>query len=250
MTDTKLQFPHVHLCFDDHSISSWHAARDLFSDHKAKAVFYVDSFHYLQDKEVDMLRDLREDGHVIGCHGKTHRDALSYSRQYDIDRYIDDEVLPAMEEMAGAGFKPTHFAFPLSHFDEELYRRVCPLFCYVRPGNESHYYQGGRMFFKPDRIKGPEDTREHRIRKGKLKGVLTGLADTAKAMKGISLVMHDIRVRGDAPAHAGTHARLYVTRDELNEILKTLNESGFKYETFENVCEYGVDPFDKPEALP
>lgn len=245
----KIEYPHVHLCFDDHSISSWHAAKDLFAEHDAKAVFYIDSFHLLEDKELDMLRELRDDGHVIGCHGKTHRDALSYSRMYDIDRYIADEVVPAMEEMAGAGFKPTHFAFPLSHFDEELYRRVCPLFCYVRPGNESHYYQDGRMFFKPDRLKGHEATREHRIRKAKLTGVLTGLADTAKAKKGISLVMHDIRARGDAPAHAGTQARLYVTRAELNDILKTLNASGFKYETFEDVCEYGKDLFDKPEVL-
>ena len=248
--EKKVQYPHVHLCFDDHSVSNWHAARDLFVEHKAKAVFYVDSFHLLTDKDLDMLSDLRSDGHVIGCHGKTHRDALSYARMYDVDRYIEDEILPAMEDMAGAGFKPTHFAFPLSRFDEELYRRVCPMFCYVRPGNESHYYQGDRMYFKPDRLKGSEDTREHRIRRGKLQGVLAGLADTAKAMKGISLVMHDIRPHADAPAHAGTHARLYVVREELSEILKTIKSTGFQYQTFEDVCEYGVDPFDKPEALP
>jgi hypothetical protein len=82
-----------------------------------------------------------------------------------------------------------------------------------------------------------------------LSGVLTGLAETAKANKGISFVMHDIRTRGDSPAHAGTQARLYVTQMELKEILATLNTSGFKYETFEEICEYGKDLFDKPEVL-
>lgn len=239
-----LPFPHVHLCFDDHSVSSWHSVRDLLSDHGAKAVFYVDSFHLLTDSELGMLADLREDGHIIGCHGKRHIDALSYSKRFDVDRYIDDEVLPAMEDMAGMGFEPTHYAFPHSHFDETLYSAVAPLFCYVRPGHESHYYSGDRMFFSPTRFTKSEIPREKRIRDGDLSGVLEGLRATAEAQRGISIVFHDIRPTG-ARAHTGTHARGHITQEELSAVLKTLNGCGYAYETFKNRCHEA----DKPDSL-
>ena len=242
----KVKYPHVHLSFDDHSVSNWHSARQLLSDNNAKAVFYVDSFHLLTEEELSMLSDLRDDGHIIGCHGKKHRDAIVYSRVFNVEKYLDDEVIPAMEDMAGAGFKPTHFAFPYSHFDEVLYSAVTPLFCYVRPGNESHYYAGGRMFTSPYRMGKDEIPREGRIRDGDLQGVLRGLADTTD--RGISIVFHDIRPTG-ARAHAGTHAQEYVTAKELGAVLKALNTNGYAYETFAKICKYGVDPFDKPESL-
>lgn len=242
----KVKYPHVHLSFDDHSVSNWHSARQLLSDNNAKAVFYVDSFHLLTDEELGMLSDLRSDGHIIGCHGKKHRDALVYSRTFNVEKYVEDEVLPAMEDMAGAGFKPTHFAFPYSHFDEVLYSAVAPLFCYVRPGNESHYYAGGRMFFSPYRLSKGETPREARIRQGDLYGVLRGLGETTD--RGISIVFHDIRPTG-AQAHTGTHAREFIAPQELGAVLKALNTNGYAFETFAEICKYGVDPFDKPESL-
>ena len=248
LTEEKVKYPHVHLSFDDHSVSNWYACRDLLKKYEAKAVFYVDSFHMLGVNEIRMLKELRDDGHVIGCHSKSHKDALVYSRRYNIERYIDDEVLPAMEDMAGAGFKPSHFAFPYSHFDETLYSAVSPLFCYVRPGNESHFYSGQRMYFSPNRLGREETPREGLIRNGEMQRVLDGLRDTAEAHKGISIVLHDIRPAG-AGAHAGTHAHAHLTREELEQVLKTLNEAGYAYETFEKVCKYGSDPFDKPDGL-
>jgi hypothetical protein len=78
--------------------------------------------------------------------------------------------------------------------------------------------------------------------------VLEGLRETAEARRGISIVLHDIRPTG-ADAHTGTHAHAHTTREELEQILKTLNETGYAYETFEKVCKYGADPFDKPDGL-
>lgn len=243
-----IKYPHVHLSFDDHSVSNWYSCRGLLKKYGAKSVFYVDSFHLLEVSEIQMLRELKEDGHVIGCHSKSHKDAMVYSRRYDIERYIDDEVLPAMEEMASAGFKPTHFAFPYSHFDETLYSAVSPLFCYVRPGNESHFYSGERMYFSPNRMSKDEIPKEVSIRNGQMQKVLDDIKDTAEANKGISIVFHDVRLTG-APAHAGTHAQAHITQEELELILKTLKEEGYAYETFEKVCNYGLDPFDKPDGL-
>jgi peptidoglycan/xylan/chitin deacetylase (PgdA/CDA1 family) len=243
-----VKFPHVHLSFDDHSVSSWHAARELLSDYGAKAVFYVDSFHMLTEEELSMLSDLRDDGHVIGCHGKKHRDAIAYCRTFNINKYVDDEVLPAMEDMAGAGFEPSHFAFPYSHFDELLYTTVNSVFCYVRPGNESHYYSGRRMVLSPYRFSKDETPREARIRQGDLQGVLDGLKETAEMRRGISIIFHDIRPTG-AQAHAGTHADAFVTPQELEAVLKALRAEGYAYETFAKACQYGDDPVDKPDSI-
>jgi len=244
----KVKYPHVHLSFDDHSVSSWYGVRNLLKKYGATAVFYVDSFHLLSEEDMQMLRELRFDGHVIGCHGKTHADAIAYSRQYNVDFYLKKEVIPAMEYMESMGFPPTHFAFPYSHFDEILYDAVSSLFCYVRPGNESHYYQNGRMHFSPYRISKEETPRETRIREGGMDEVIRGLRESAKDEKGISIVFHDVRYAGER-AHAGTHAGAHVSRIELEEVLEAIKNFGFKYETFESACKYGGDSFDKPNTL-
>jgi peptidoglycan/xylan/chitin deacetylase (PgdA/CDA1 family) len=245
--DDAVKYPYVHLCFDDHSVSNWYALRDLLNKYQAKVVFYVDSFHLLGSDELQMLRDLRLDGHVIGCHGKSHKDAIAYSRRFNVEQYIDDEILPAMENMAGAGFKPTHFAFPLSHFDDVLCSSISPLFCYIRPGNKSYYYSSNNKMYSSRLDKEVTDKQTH-IRAGDIQQVLNGLQSTADAKKGIIIVFHDVRLAG-AQAHEGTHGHEYITPEELEQILKKLNEVGFGYETFEKICKYGADPFDKPDAL-
>lgn len=93
-----------------------------------------------------------------------------------------------------------------------------------------------------------EIPKEVSIRNGQMQKVLDDIKDTAEANKGISIVFHDVRPTG-APAHAGTHAQAHITQEELELILKTLKEEGYAYETFEKVCNYGLDPFDKPDGL-
>lgn len=246
----KVKYPHVHLSFDDHSVTAWYTARGSLMFKKAKAVFYIDSWDELDDEDIDRLLALRSDGHVIGCHSVSHQDAISYSKKYGIDAYLENEVIPAMESMAAAGFSPTHFAFPNSSFDEPLYEAVSKLFCYVRPGNESHYYTKERMFIQGDRLNHQTETCEHRIRKGDMVGVIRDITDHLKSGHGISLVFHDVRRIG-SPKHEGTRATkdAFVTVEELDTILSAVNAVGAAYETFADHCKVGKDSFDKPEGL-
>lgn len=248
---TKVQYPHVHLSFDDHSITNgWYKARGTLKFKKAKAVFYVDSWDELTDEDIERLYALRSDGHVIGCHSVSHADAIEYSQKYGIDAYIENEVIPAMESMAALGFSPTHFAFPNSRFDEPLYEAVSKLFCYVRPGNESHYYTKSRMFIRGDRLDRQIETIEHRIRNGDMVGALADITEQLKSGHGISIVFHDIRHVGD-PKHEGTNAseNAFVTVQELDTVLAAINAAGAVYETFAEHCKVGNDPFDKPSSL-
>ena len=218
---------------------------------KAKAVFYVDSFDELDDEDIDRLRSLRSDGHIIGCHSATHADAIAYSKKYSIDAYIENEIIPAMESMAEAGFSPTHFAFPNSSFDQTLYEAVSKLFCYVRPGNESHFYTNSRMYIQGDRLGGQDETYEHRIRQGNMSEVIKNIKEHLKSNHGISLVFHDVRRNGQ-PKHSGPRASdtAYITVEELDTILSAINSMGVPYETFSNQnCENTKKLFDKPNGL-
>jgi len=235
-----VRHPHVHLCFDDHSVSHWHGARGILKRHRARAVFYVDGFHLLGEEEIDMLHDLRSDGHVIGCHGKMHRDALSYSKRYGIDKYIDDEVIPAMEEMVEAGFDPTHFAFPYTKFDDALFAEVDRLFCFVRSGNAGTVLSGGRTLPLMSTMDMQHNPTESRIRGGDLNGAIETIR--AGVEEGVSpvIIFHDVRPMG-APAHTGTHARAHVTPEELDTVLEAITDSGYSYETFDGLCESSPD---------
>jgi hypothetical protein len=244
----KVSYPHVHLCFDDHAVGTWYSmARGYLLTHKAKAAFYVDSFDTLDDEEIGMLVSLRADGHVIGCHGLNHVDALDYSRKYGIEAYIDEEVLPAMESMASYGFSPTHFAFPNSRYDEHLYAAVEKMFHYVRPGNESHYYTPSRMYIEPERLTGTEMSIEHKVRSGDLTGAIAGITERLKAGKGISLVFHDIHAPEADRSHGSRASKnAYLTGPEFETILKTINAvGGVQYQTFANAH----PAYNKPESL-
>lgn len=104
------------------------------------------------------------------------------------------------------------------------------------------------MSFSPNRIGKEEEPREALIRKGEMNRVLEGLRNMAKEDKGISIVFHDVRPAGTG-AHTGTHARAHVTPDELEQILKAIQQNGYAYETFEHTCKYRGVSFDKPDSL-
>jgi hypothetical protein len=74
-----------------------------------------------------------------------------------------------------------------------------------------------------------------RIREGKIDSVLDEFRDLAKAQKAMIVVFHDVR-GNEASAHDGTHAKEYITPEELKTILEGLNESGYSYQTYKDIC--------------
>ena len=237
-TSHKVKFPHVHLCFDDHCVSNWYYnARDVLRKHDAKAVFYIDSFDQLSDSEIDLIFELKQDGHVIGCHGVSHKDALEYG---ETDNYIDEEVIPAMEAMASVGLPPTHFAFPYSSFNSSLYDAVSEMFCYIRlrPGQNTIYNDRFVLMRHADILREREgrrssETYEHRIRRGDMVNVLAEIDTNLKMGLGINLVLHDVHSQSEK--NNGTHADKlgYITKEELDTVLSAVKMAGATFETFE-----------------
>ena len=102
----------VALTFDDAYIDAWYSIRELLMTYKAKVTFFVAFFDRLSNDEVEKLRKLRDDGHEIACHGLRHLNAVGFMEKYSIERYIEEEIKPAINIMTSNGFHPLNFSYP------------------------------------------------------------------------------------------------------------------------------------------
>jgi len=80
------------------------------------------------------LKRLKEAGHAIACHGLRHRNAVKYAEEYTLEKYIADEIIPAIELMKEKGFSPTSFAYPVSSRNEKTDDALLKYFSYMRSG--------------------------------------------------------------------------------------------------------------------
>lgn len=124
----------VVLTFDDRNMNQWVKQIPLFEKYNAKVTFFVDHFHTLNSKQIDALKKLKAAGHTIGCHGAQHRKAVDYVKKHGLEKYLADEITPAVEQMTAAGFKPTSFAYPSSSRNEEIDQALLKTFRHLRGG--------------------------------------------------------------------------------------------------------------------
>ncbi|MCD1294893.1 hypothetical protein CUJ83_07765 [Methanocella sp. CWC-04] len=104
--------PGVVITFDDNYVSDWYAIRDMLKKYDAKVTFMVSGFDDLNTSDIEKLKDLRKDGHEIGCHGLDHVHADCYLANNTIEEYLDAEILSAIGAMNKKGFFPRSFAYP------------------------------------------------------------------------------------------------------------------------------------------
>ncbi|QDT43132.1 Polysaccharide deacetylase [Gimesia alba] len=124
----------VILTFDDRNMNQWVKQIPLFQKYNAKVTFFVDHFHTLKSQQIAALKQLQAADHAIGCHGVKHRKAVDYVREHGIERYLQDEISPAVKRMTDAGLKPTAFAYPSSSRNEEIDQALLKTFRHLRGG--------------------------------------------------------------------------------------------------------------------
>ena len=100
------------LSFDDRFVKEWIQLRPLLKQYNVKATFYVTQPDSLSVEEVNMLHELRKDGHEIGCHGAMHVRSIPYIWENSLDKYMEKEIFHALETMKKQGFLPKTFAHP------------------------------------------------------------------------------------------------------------------------------------------
>jgi len=112
--------PGVAFTFDDiTSIHSWYLARNIFQDNAITATFFVDHWHELSGEQLNELQTLRSDGHQIACHTYAHISVFDSKYDNESDKaeaYLQDQVLPAIDNMQQDGFNPISFAYPYTKY--------------------------------------------------------------------------------------------------------------------------------------
>ncbi|SCF57370.1 polysaccharide deacetylase family protein [Streptomyces sp. Ncost-T10-10d] len=122
------------LTFDDRHVREWAAAAPLFTSYGARVTFFICEPDRLDRDDVRLLRRLADDGHTIGCHGLRHERAPEFIAAHGPGAYLDQEVMPALEELRRLGFPARSFAYPCSARDESTDRLLLALFERLRGG--------------------------------------------------------------------------------------------------------------------
>jgi peptidoglycan-N-acetylglucosamine deacetylase len=102
----------IAISFDDRFIKEWTALRPIFQKYNAKFTFYITQPDSLTQQEVQLLHELRKDGHEIGCHGAMHVRSMNYIWENSLQQYMENEIFKALRTMKKHGFVPKTFAHP------------------------------------------------------------------------------------------------------------------------------------------
>ena len=121
------------LTFDDQSIAQWHS---YFSNQSSevKATFFASHWHLFSASEKALFQDLQNSGHEIAAHTYDHSGALAV---YGLDptritEYLNEQIIPSLNNMVADGFSPVSFAYPHGEHNEAYDTAVRDYFPYLR----------------------------------------------------------------------------------------------------------------------
>lgn len=102
----------IAISFDDRFVKEWYQLRPILKKYNAKCTFYITQPDSLSHEEVNLLHQLENEGHEIGCHGAMHVRSMYYIWDFSLDEYMKNEIFPALKTMKKQGFSPKTFAHP------------------------------------------------------------------------------------------------------------------------------------------
>lgn len=147
--------PGVVFTFDDDYIDDWYNAEKLLRPLGWKATFFVCWYGSLTRDQKDKLHYLQDMGHDIAGHGFNHLNALKYSKEFGVQKYIEDDIIPLKAAMKKDGFNIHSFAYPDGARDTELDKELLKHFDIIRgttydeiPAAQQYcYYEGNRLVY-------------------------------------------------------------------------------------------------------
>lgn len=122
----------IALTFDDKNVDEWYSFLMLSYKYGAKATFFVNSFHTLNDDQVHKLRKLQGLNNEIGFHTVNHINVLKYLDKNTMDTYIQTEIIPGINLMRENGFLVKSFAYPFGSGNTETDKELLKFFDHVR----------------------------------------------------------------------------------------------------------------------
>lgn len=147
--------PGIVLTFDDTFIDDWYAADALMQQYNWRATFFVTNYDTTTESQKQELHQLNANGHEIGGHGLHHLNAPNYVASVGLEAYIDAEITPMLQLMAGEGYTITSFAYPYGAQSKQLDNRLGTYFNLLRgttyeraePKYQSCFYTGKRVVY-------------------------------------------------------------------------------------------------------
>ena len=110
----------ISLSFDDTEVDQWFTLRPLLAKYGAHVSFFVTRYFEFTEAQKAELWQLFQDGNSIEAHGVNHAYAVKYVKQYGLEQFIDEEVVPSIEVLRADGYTPVAYAHPGGSHDREI----------------------------------------------------------------------------------------------------------------------------------
>ena len=135
--------------FDDGRFSEWLPQLKLFEKYHAHMSFFYNGD--LRDgASTDSMKILRDAGHTVGLHARTHRDAVPAIAEEGAEAYLNDQIVPQIKACREAGLEVHSFAYPNNRRDDETDRVLGRFFRHFRAGLPSRPAKGFRIAEQSD----------------------------------------------------------------------------------------------------
>lgn len=225
------------LTFDDCTLQSWKKQMPLFKKYDARVTFFIDDFYKLDKEQIEVLKDLQQAGHAVGCHGLRHEKAVDYYQTNGMEKYLRDEIEPVLQAMKQHGFTPTCFAYPYSSNDETTDAALLKLFRHLRSGSHSpaqRLADKDDIFVKVGDIAGTGllcggSCQPHQVDDDVVGQTITALQRAKENDEILILYAHDIRM----PAEKGP--KNYIAIEPLEKILNYAQQIGLRFYSFDDL---------------
>jgi peptidoglycan/xylan/chitin deacetylase (PgdA/CDA1 family) len=232
----KIVSPGLVLTFDDRNMLHWEKQIPLFKKYDVHVTFFVDHFDQLTSEQIAALKKLKNAGHAIGCHGLRHLNAVDYCEKYSIEKYISDEIVPALESMRINEFYPTSFAYPMSSRNNETDNELLKYFRHIRSGFpvDGEIARTEKYFVKIDDVHkkgrlGGASFHPHSVDDDLVVQVKKAIDRIVENKELLVLYAHDIRnIDQEGP-------RNFITIDALEEILIYSKKNGLIFYSFDEL---------------
>jgi hypothetical protein len=114
----------VSLQYDDWRVDQWTESAPLLARYDARVTIFVARYQNFRPTARLQLAALAAAGHDVEAHSVKHVRDPAYVEQHGVRAYLDDEVLPSIEQLRDDGYEVVSYAYPFGAHTGEIDRAV------------------------------------------------------------------------------------------------------------------------------
>jgi peptidoglycan/xylan/chitin deacetylase (PgdA/CDA1 family) len=102
----------VALMYDDWYSAPWTESVPLLDEYGARVTVFVARYAGFEPARKAELQAMADKGHDIEAHSTYHRRGPSFVDEYGVRAYLDEEVLPSIDQLRADGYEVLSYAYP------------------------------------------------------------------------------------------------------------------------------------------